>query len=147
MPEALPLMPGFEKIEPRPEFEPMSELYASAPPVGAGLAEVGGVDAYAAMRRLFPANQWAQAAMPTGQPLQVFDWNIPDPNAGRIRGRYDFSQSETPGAGLVDQVRWRQPGTMSVYDEQGARQWTYVNEHADGSLSDARGRRWYPTEV
>jgi hypothetical protein len=68
-------------------------------------------------------------------------------NAGRIRGRYDFTHSQNPQDGFHGMVRWREPGTLYVFDEEGRRQWTYTRELPGGILEDDRGRRWVPTEV
>lgn len=73
----------------------------------------------------------------------------PDPPTNRIRGRYDFANTDIAASSLQDQVRWREPGTLQVWDSPvgGSYQWTYIEELADGTLVDRRGRRWRPTEV
>ena len=82
----------------------------------------------------------------------IWEALVPDrtpnaPNAGRIRGRYDFSQARQPEDMLQGRVRWREPGTFWVYDEGGIRQWTYTRELPGGVLEDDRNCRWVPTEV
>lgn len=68
----------------------------------------------------------------------------------RIRGRYDFATAtNSVYNGMQDLVRWREPGTLQVWDSPtgGRPQWTYIEELPDGSLVDRVGRRWRPTEV
>lgn len=67
----------------------------------------------------------------------------------RIRGRYDFANTDSAARGLQDRVRWREPGTLQVWDSPvgGRHQWTYIEELADGTLMDSNGRCWRPTEV
>lgn len=64
----------------------------------------------------------------------------------RIRGRYSH-----PTSGLSGAVRWREPGTLSVWDAaiSGLQQWTFGREGAGGVLQGGRGglMEWYPTEV
>lgn len=79
--------------------------------------------------------------------LMVWEAVSVNQNAGRIRGRYDFTHSLRPQDGMHGQVRWREPGTLEVFDEAGRRQWTFVEQHDDGSLSDRSGRHRVPTEV
>lgn len=87
------------------------------------------------------ASQPAMASIPPSAP--------PVQSTQRIRGRYDFSNTDSAASALQDQVRWREPGTLQVWDSPvgGHRQWTYTEELADGTLVDRRGRRWRPTEV
>lgn len=67
----------------------------------------------------------------------------------RIRGRYDFSSTDRAANGLHDRVRWREPGTLQVWDSPvgGNYQWAYIEELVDGVLIDGNGNRWRPTEV
>ena len=126
-----PLMPGAEVIKP-----PVVEQWAQ-------------IDTVASCNCPACRPQQTQRVQPPAP--AVFSWDEPpslqaNPNAGRIRGRYNFSRANMR-SGLDGPVRWRQPGTLCVHDENGARQWTYTQELADGSLSDNAGCRWYPTEV
>lgn len=87
------------------------------------------------------ASQPEMASIPPAAP--------PVQSTQRIRGRYDFANTDIAASGLQDQVRWREPGTLQVWDSPvgGNYQWTYIEEMADGTLVDRRGRRWRPTEV
>lgn len=87
---------------------------------------------YGASQRTVEAMAVANSEYPRGMP------------AGMIRGRYDMSYSRNPNDGFHGQVRWRQPGTMFVFDSEGRRQWTYEEELMSGTLVDRSGRRWVP---
>lgn len=73
-------------------------------------------------------------------------WGSPVQESRRIRGRYSH-----PTSGLTGVVRWREPGTLGVWDNStgGEEQWTFRQEDADGSLRGGADRlmQWYPTEV
>lgn len=116
-------MPGSEPV-PEPVLSTLAPEIAQTPPDG----PLAGCSCYACQER--------RSAGPAS-PL----------NFGRIRGRYDFSSSWNRNDALQGAVRWREPGTMQVYDEFGLRQWTYTEELAGGVLRDPGNRRWYTTEV
>lgn len=132
----------------------MRQQYGSATPptsrfVTASIAAQYDGDIYASVADAFSgavtgrisASQPTMANIPRAAP--------PDPPTNRIRGRYDFSGTGSAASGLQDQVRWREPGTLQVWDSPvgGNYQWTYIEELADGTLVDRIGRRWRPTEV
>ena len=114
---SLPLMPGDEPIEVK--FKPqVRNVPSSAQPV---TGDVPGCTCPGCRGEQYPRGM---------QP-------------GMIRGRYDFSLCPEPQSELHGQVRWRAPGTMQVFDENGCRQWTYREELPDGTLVDG-ARRWVP---
>lgn len=114
----------------------LDELTAGAPFYDNGAAAFSG-----AVTGRISASQPAMASIPRAAP--------PVQSTQRIRGRYDFSNTDSAANGLQGQVRWREPGTLQVWDSPvgGNYQWTYIAELADGTLIDRNGRRWRPTEV
>lgn len=144
------LMPGDEPIS--IEFKPAPELNASDPV--SRLSSAGGAlrgcacDSCRQMRAAAqPATQRSDLVGQyggAGYQTPAYPELLPP---GWVAGRYDFSQSQGPTRWLQGQVRWREPGTMNVWDSSGNRQWTYTDELPDGTLVDNSGRMWVPDRV
>lgn len=173
----LPLMPGDDTLRPEDRAPaPVPATTATAPQVPADWNEDSGCDCPVCREvRYTRAAQAVQVgAGPNRYRLGRFlDEAIPDLGAQafqtvtgrsragepamqyvplpttRIRGRYDFANTDSAANGMQDQVRWLEPGTLQVWDSPtgGRPQWTYSEILPDGSLVDHRGRRWRPTEV
>lgn len=121
--------------------QPAPMIWLDELPAGTPLYDNGAAAFSGAVTGRISASQPAMASIPRAAP--------PVQSSRRIRGRYDFDVMDTVAFGLQGTIRWREPGTMQVYDDpvNGDRQWTYSEELPDGSLADRSGRRWRPTEV
>jgi len=117
---------------------------SASQPAMANIPRAGIINFNTEETRRATASLFEQLQQPAAIPRQA-----PTMAPRRIRGRYDFSESLTPASGLHGQVRWREPGTLQVWDSStdGHSQWTYVTELPDGTLVDRNGNRWRPTEV
>lgn len=138
-----PLMPGSEPVQVRykpAEPEPVQVQVTGRLDSSGGA--LNGCDCEMCM-------QLRRGAQPYVAPPSF--QNIPRggaPRPGLIRGQYDFTQGRTDRE-LTGRVRWLDPSTGQVYDEQDHPQWTFQN--VDGEWLDVPRRdrgdglyRWRP---
>lgn len=143
-------MPGWEVVPPAPAPEPADDpVWISAEPwtpygsVGFRSASEVIAATYARAGRV----GWLAGEDQIEAPPRLEPPGVHPETLGFPAGTYDFSAVGRAGDILHGRTRWRMPGTLSVYDASGSRQWTYTEELSDGTLADVSGRKWVPNQA